>query len=74
MTFAGALLATRLPDKEPVSDFSQGVKLATVQKLAHYWATQYDWRKVEAKLNALPQFITEIDGLDIHFAHVAFEA
>jgi len=64
------VLAARLPEQEPVSDFSQGVKLATVQKLAHYWATQYDWRKVEAKLNALPQFITEIDGLDIHFAHV----
>jgi pimeloyl-ACP methyl ester carboxylesterase len=62
--------AARLPEKEPVSDFSQGVPLATVQKLAHYWATQYDWRKVEAKLAALPQFITEIDGLDIHFAHV----
>ena len=64
------ILAARLPEKEPVSDFSQGVPLATVKKLAHYWATQYDWRKVEAKLAALPQFITEIDGLDIHFAHV----
>jgi len=64
------ILAARLPEKEPVSDFSQGVKLETVQKLAHYWATEYDWRKVEARLNALPQFITEIDGLDIHFAHV----
>jgi pimeloyl-ACP methyl ester carboxylesterase len=64
------ILAARLPEKEPVSDWSQGVKLATIQKLAHYWATQYDWRKVEAKLAALPQFITEIDGLDIHFAHV----
>jgi pimeloyl-ACP methyl ester carboxylesterase len=64
------ILAARLPEQEPVSDFSQGVKLATVQKLARYWATQYDWRKVEAKLAALPQFITEIDGLDIHFAHV----
>ena len=49
---------------------SQGVQLATIQKLARYWATDYDWRKVEAKLNALPQFITEIDGLDIHFIHV----
>ena len=49
---------------------SQGVQLATIQKLARYWATEYDWRKVEAKLNALPQFITEIDGLDIHFIHV----
>src|SRR5688500_9884011 len=64
------ILATRLPEKEPVSDFSQGVPLATVQKLAHYWATKYDWRKIEARLNALPQFITEVDGLDIHFAHV----
>lgn len=61
--------ATRLPDKEPVSDFSQGVKLATVQKLARYWATEYDWRKVEARMNSLPHFITEIDGLDIHFIH-----
>jgi pimeloyl-ACP methyl ester carboxylesterase len=64
------IVATRLPDKEPVSDFSQGVKLATVQKLAHYWATEYDWRKVEARLNAVPNFLTEIDGLDIHFIHV----
>jgi len=64
------ILAARLPEKEPVSDSSQGVKLETVEKLAHYWATEYDWRKVEARLNALPQFITEIDGLDIHFAHV----
>jgi pimeloyl-ACP methyl ester carboxylesterase len=64
------ILGARLPEKEPVSDFSQGVKLETVKKLAHYWGTQYDWRKVEAKLGALPQFITEIDGLDIHFAHV----
>jgi pimeloyl-ACP methyl ester carboxylesterase len=61
---------TRFPDKETVSDFSQGVPLATVQKLARYWATEYDWRKVEARLNSLPQFITEIDGLDIHFIHV----
>jgi len=59
----------RLPEKETVSDFSQGVPLATVQKLAHYWATEYDWRKVEARLNAVPNFITEIDGLDIHFIH-----
>jgi pimeloyl-ACP methyl ester carboxylesterase len=64
------ILAARLPEKEPVSDFSQGVKLATIQKLAHYWVTQYDWRKVEAKMNSFPQFITEIDGLDIHFIHV----
>jgi pimeloyl-ACP methyl ester carboxylesterase len=62
--------ATRLPEKETVSDFSQGVPLATVQKLAKYWAREYDWRKVEARLNAVPNFITEIDGLDIHFIHV----
>ena len=62
--------ATRLPDKETVADFSQGVPLGTVEKLAHYWATEYDWRKVEARLNAVPNFITEIDGLDIHFIHV----
>ena len=62
--------ATRWPDKETVTDDSQGVPLATMQELARYWATDYDWRKVEAKLNALPQFITEIDGLDIHFIHV----
>ena len=62
--------ATRWPERETVTDQSQGVQLATMQKLARYWATDYDWRKVEAKLNALPQFITEIDGLDIHFIHV----
>ena len=62
--------ATRWPEKEPVADFSQGVPLATMQKLARYWTTEYDWRKVEAKLNSYPQFITEIDGLDIHFVHV----
>jgi pimeloyl-ACP methyl ester carboxylesterase len=62
--------ATKWPDKETVSDQSQGVQLATIQELARYWATDYDWRKIEAKLNALPQFITEIDGLDIHFIHV----
>ena len=61
--------ATRWPERETVTDQSQGVQLATVQKLAHYWATEYDWRKVEAKLNALPNFVTEIDGLDIHFIH-----
>src|SRR5689334_5388459 len=60
--------ATRWPDREP--DPSQGVQLATMQELARYWATNYDWRKVEARLNALPQFITEIDGLDIYFIHV----
>ena len=62
--------ATRWPDKETVNDRSQGVQLATMQALAKYWATDYDWRKCEARLNALPQFITEIDGLDIHFIHV----
>jgi Epoxide hydrolase N terminus len=62
--------ATRWPSKELVADRSQGVQLATLQTLASYWATDYDWRKVEAKLNALPQFITEIDGVDIHFIHV----
>ena len=61
--------ATRLPEKEPVADKSQGVPLATIQKLASYWANEYDWRKVEAKINAVPNFITEIDGLDIHFIH-----
>jgi pimeloyl-ACP methyl ester carboxylesterase len=64
------ILATRFPEKETVADFSQGVPLATVQKLARYWATEYDWRKVEARLNAVPNFLTEIDGLDIHFIHV----
>src|SRR5918997_2511529 len=64
------ILATRWPEKELVADHSQGVPLATMQKLARYWATEYDWRKVEARLNALPQFVTNIDGLDIHFIHV----
>ncbi len=62
--------ATKWPDRETVTDASQGVQLATIQALARYWATEYDWRKIEARLNALPQFITEIDGLDIHFIHV----
>jgi pimeloyl-ACP methyl ester carboxylesterase len=62
--------ATRLPSKELVEDRSQGVQLATIQALARYWATDYDWRKAEAKLNALPQFTTEIDGVEIHFIHV----
>ncbi len=62
--------ATRLPEKETVADFSQGVQLAFIQALARYWATEYDWRKVEAKLNSYPNFLTEIDGLDIHFMHV----
>jgi pimeloyl-ACP methyl ester carboxylesterase len=64
------IAATRWPEREVVTDQSQGVQLATVQKLARYWATEYDWRTCEAKLNALPQFITKIDGLDIHFIHV----
>ena len=62
--------ATKWPSQETVKDPSQGVQFATMQKLARYWATEYDWRKVEARLNAYPQFITEIDGLDIHFLHV----
>ncbi len=62
--------ATRWPERETVKDQSQGPQLATLQKLARYWETEYDWRKVEARLNALPNFITEIDGLDIHFIHV----
>ncbi|RQT48428.1 epoxide hydrolase [Burkholderia cepacia] len=62
--------ATRWPEREAVADASQGVPLETMQKLARYWATDYDWRKVEATLNALPQFVTRIDGLDIHFIHV----
>lgn len=61
---------TRLPDRETVTDQSQGPQLATIQKLARYWATDYDWRKIEGKLKALPNFLTEIDGLDIHFVHV----
>jgi hypothetical protein len=64
------IAATRWPEKETVTDATQGVQLATTQKLARYWATDYDWRKVETRLNALPQFITKIDGLDIHFIHV----
>ncbi len=62
--------ATRWPSKELVADRSQGVQLATLQALARYWTTEYDWRKAEARLNALPQFTTEIDGVDIHFIHV----
>ena len=64
------LAATRWPTKELVEDRSQGVQLATLKALAQYWATEYDWRKAEAKLNALPQFMTKIDGVDIHFIHV----
>jgi pimeloyl-ACP methyl ester carboxylesterase len=62
--------ATRWPERETVTDASQGVQLATMQALARYWATEHDWRKAEARLNSFPQFITEIDGLDIHFIHV----
>ena len=62
--------ATKWPERETVADASQGVQLATMQQLARYWGTEYDWRTCEAKLNALPQFMTEIDGLDIHFIHV----
>ncbi len=64
------IAATRWPEKETVTNQSQGVQLATIQKLARYWATDYDWSKCEAKLKALPQFVTTIDGLDIHFIHV----
>src|SRR4051794_17080444 len=64
------IVATQWPERETVADASQGVQLATMQKLAQYWATDYDWRKCEAKLNALPQFVTTIDGLDIHFIYV----
>src|SRR5271155_670116 len=62
--------ATRWPDQELVKDHSQGPKLAVIQELARYWATEYDWRRCEAKLAALPHFMTEIDGLEIHFIHV----
>ena len=64
------IAATRWPDRETVNDRSQGIQLAKLQELVRYWGTDYDWRKAEAKLNALPQFMTEIDGLDIHFIHV----
>jgi Epoxide hydrolase N terminus len=64
------IAATRWPDRETVANRSQGVQLAKLQELVHSWGTDYDWRKAETKLNALPQFITEIDGLDIHFIHV----
>ncbi len=62
--------ATKWPERETVADASQGVQLATTQALARYWASEHDWRKVEARINALPNFVTEIDGLDIHFIHV----
>jgi hypothetical protein len=64
------VLATQWPEKETVNDHSQGVPLAMIQTLAQYWGTEYDWRKVEAKLNSFPQFMTNLDGLDIHFIHV----
>jgi pimeloyl-ACP methyl ester carboxylesterase len=64
------IMATRYPERETVADDTQGVQLATIQKLASYWATEYDWRKVEARLSSYPHFITEVDGLDIHFIHV----
>jgi hypothetical protein len=62
--------ATNWPERETVADQSQGVPLAMIQKLASYWMTDYDWRTCEANLSALPQFVTDIDGLDIHFIHV----
>jgi hypothetical protein len=65
--------ATRWPGQELVADHSQGPKLAVITELARYWATEYDWRRCEAKLNAVPHFITEIDGLDVHFIHVRSE-
>jgi hypothetical protein len=64
------IVATRFPEKETVDDRSQGVRLSKLQELVRYWSTDYDWRKVEAKLNSLPQFVTNIDGIDIHFIHV----
>ena len=64
------IAATRWPERETVADETQGVQLATMQKLVRYWGTEYDFRRFEARLNTLPQFITEIDGLDIHFIHV----
>ena len=64
------IAATRWPEKETVEDASQGVQLATIQAIARYWLTEYDWRRCEARLNAVPQFITEVDGVDIHFVHV----
>src|SRR5580693_3177852 len=64
------IAAARWPSKELVADRSQGVQLATIQELSRYWATEYDWRRCEAQLNALPQFMTGIDGVDIHFVHV----
>ena len=65
----GRIQATSWPERETVTDDSQGVPLAALQELAHYWATDYDWRNVEARLNALTQYMTEIDGLEVHFIH-----
>ena len=65
--------ATRMPEKEPVADLSQGVPLATIEKLRRHWANEYDWRKCEARINAVPNFVTDIDGLDIHFVHARSE-
>ena len=62
--------ATRWPDRETVSDLSQGIQLAKLQQFMRYWGTKYDWRNIETKMNSLPQFITEIDGIDIHFIHI----
>src|SRR6516162_7111562 len=67
---ASRIATARLPERETVPDQSQGVRLATMQELMRYWGSEYDWRRCEARLNALPQFITEIDGLNIHFIHV----
>jgi hypothetical protein len=63
-------MATRWADRETVTDASQGVQLETLQELVRYWSTTYDWRAAERRLNALPQFVTSIEGLDIHFIHV----
>jgi hypothetical protein len=65
------IAGTRWPSRELVTDRSQGVQLATIKELAGYWETDYDWRKAEAELNAVPQFTTDIDGVDIHFIHVS---
>jgi hypothetical protein len=65
--------ATRWPERETVADDSQGVRLALMQGLAEYWASDYDWRRCEARLNGLPNFVTEVDGLDVHFLHVRSE-
>ena len=68
------IAATRFPHKELVDDRSQGVQLATTEELARYWSNDYDWHRCEERLNALPQFMTEIDGVDIHFIHVRVTA